>query len=892
MPFRGAMIGLAIAAAVSIGGVYQAQTAQWPPTVQRVSEASPPLSPEAAMKTFYMPPGYHLELVASEPLVQDPIFMDWDFQGRLWVIEMPSFIPDLGPKHDRDPVCDIVILEDTNNDGKMDKRTVFADKLILPRTIKIIDRGVLVAEPPNLWLMRDTNGDLKADTKELLTDTFGDRAASVEHNANSLFWAMDNWMYTSEHTKYYRLKNGKLEVAPTLPRGQWGATQDDVGHIFRNTNSQALNVDLISTRYYLRNPNLARTRGMYESLVDETRDLNVTWPVRPNRGVNRGYQTGQLRPDGTLATYTAVGSPTVYRGDRLPRDLYGNVFLAEPSGNLVSRVILNDEGPTLRAKRAYERAEFLTSTDERFRPVWLSAAPDGTLYVVDMYRGIIQYIDLVTKYLNDWIVKHDLQQGIHYGRIYRVVHDTTRRDRAPALGTASPATLVATLSHPNGWWRDSAQQLLVQRHDLSVVPSLKQLANTAPLPRTRIQALWTLDGLDAIDPATVISALDNPSRDVRVSALRISERWLGDQSSPVAAAVLKRAADTDPAVRRQLAATLGELKAGPQKEDAIATLLVQHGDDPITVDAALSGIQGSEPLMLDKVLQTAGQVQSAPLDGAIPMLAAAIARSNNETAIQRLFATITEENRAAWQRSAVLRGVEIATGATGGGGRGGRGAAALNADTGPGGRGAPEGDRAYPLPGGDQNSAVFFGANPPPAPTTIKMTREPDLVGFAARDKTDLAARVTRVLARVEWPGKPGAARAAAALTTQEQQRFDNGRMVYAANCLGCHQDDGRGLPGLAPPLAGSANVLAPAGVTARIVLNGKEGAIGLMPPIGGTMSDDEVAAVLTYIRREWGNSASAVDAATAQAIRAINATRTRPWTDDELARVGDGAVR
>ena len=891
MPFRGAMIGLAIAAAVSLGGVYQAQTGSWPPGVQRVSEASPPLSPEAAMKTFYMPPGYHLELVASEPLVQDPIFIDWDFQGRLWVIEMPAFIPDLGPKHDRDPICDIVILEDTNNDGKMDKRTVFADKLILPRTIKIINGGVLVAEPPNLWLMRDTNGDLKADTKELLTDTFGDRNASVEHNANSLFWALDNWMYTSEHTKYYRLKNGKLEVAPTLPRGQWGATQDDVGHIFRNTNSQALNVDLISTRYYLRNPNLARTRGMYESLVDETRDLNATWPVRPNRGVNRGYQTGQLRPDGTLATYTAVGSPTVYRGDRLPRELYGNVFLAESSGNLVSRVILNDDGTTLRAKRAYERAEFLASTDERFRPVWLSSAPDGTLYVVDMYRGIIQYIDLVTKYLSDWIVKHDLQQGIHYGRIYRVVHDTTRRDRAPALGTASAATLVSTLSHPNGWWRDSAQQLLVQRHDLSVVPSLKQLANSAPLPRTRIQALWTLDGLDAIDPATVISALDNPSRDVRVAALRISERWLGDQSSPVVAAVLKRAADTDPVVRRQLAATLGELKAGPQKEDAIATLLIQHGDDPITVDAALSGVQGGEPVVLDRVLQAAGQVQSAPLDGAIPMLAAAIARSNNESAIQRLFATVTEENRAAWQRSAVLRGVELATGATGGGGRG-RGAAALNADTGPGGRGAPEGDRAYPLPGGDQNSAVFFGANPPPGPTTIKMTREPDLVGFAARDKTDLAPRVTRVLARVEWPGKPGAARAAAPLTTQEQQRFDSGRTLYAANCLGCHQEDGRGLPGLAPPLAGSAMVLAPAGVTTRIVLNGKEGAVGLMPPIGGNMSDDEVAAVLTYIRREWGNAGSPIDAATAQAIRAINATRTRPWTDEELARIGDGAVR
>jgi mono/diheme cytochrome c family protein len=321
-------------------------------------------------------------------------------------------------------------------------------------------------------------------------------------------------------------------------------------------------------------------------------------------------------------------------------------------------------------------------------------------------------------------------------------------------------------------------------------------------------------------------------------------------------------------------------------------LLVQHGDDPITVDAGLSGIQGSEPVVLDKVLQAAGQVQSAPIDGAIPMLAAAIARSNNEPAIQRLFAVVTEENRAGWQRSAVLRGVEIATGATGGAGRGGRGAAALNADTGPGGRGAPEGDRAYPLPGGDQNSAVFFGANPPPAPTTIKMTREPELVGFAARDKTDLAARVTRVLARVEWPGKPGATRAVAPLSPPEQQRFDSGRTLYAANCLGCHQEDGRGLPGLAPPLAGSAIVLGSAGVATRIVLNGKEGTVGLMPPIGGKMTDDEVAAVLTYIRREWGNTGSPIDAAAAQAIRALNATRTRPWTDEELARIGDGAVR
>src|SRR5205823_428934 len=217
----------------------------WPPGVQTVSSDSPPLSPAEALKTFYMPPGYHVELVASEPLIQEPVAIDWDLEGRLWAVEMPGFMADITGSNEHDPIGRVVVLEDTNGDGVMDKRTVFADGLVLARSVKVLEIGVLVAEPPNLWLMRDTNGDLRADVKELVTDTFGDRNASVEHNANSLFWAMDNWMYTSEHTKYYRMKNGKFEVASTLPRGQWGVTQDDEGHIFRNTNSQALNVDLI-----------------------------------------------------------------------------------------------------------------------------------------------------------------------------------------------------------------------------------------------------------------------------------------------------------------------------------------------------------------------------------------------------------------------------------------------------------------------------------------------------------------------------------------------------------------------------------------------------------------------------------------------------------------------
>jgi hypothetical protein len=405
-----------------------------------------------------------------------------------------------------------------------------------------------------------------------------------------LLWALDNWIYTSEVDTYLRLKNGKFEVRKTLSRGQWGASQDDAGRVYRNTNQAALFVDIVPTPYYTRNPSLVRTRGSYESLGGE--NLNTTWPVRPTRGVNRGYQDDVLRPDGTLAAFTSVSAPTVYRGDRLPSELYGNVFVVEPAANLVSRIIVSDDGRTLRGRKAYEKAEFLASTDERFRPVNLSSAPDGTLYVVDMYHGIIQHKGYITEYLRDQILSRKLDAPQGHGRIYRVVHDTTKRDKPPALSKATPAQLVDLLAHPNGWWRDTAERLLVERGDRSIVPQLKQRAETATDWRTRLLALWTLDGLDSIEPSTVVHALEDSSRDVRASAVRLTERWLDQPNSPIQAALLKRLGDSDWAVRRQLAATLGALPDNaPAKISTFATLLDRHGDDPITVDAALSGLR-------------------------------------------------------------------------------------------------------------------------------------------------------------------------------------------------------------------------------------------------------------------------------------------------------------
>ena len=859
----------------------------WPPPLQTVSNESPPLSPADALNTFFLPPGYFVELVASEPLVRDPVAIDWDLNGRLWVVEMSGYMRDITGSNSRDPVGRIVVLEDENGDGRMDKRTVFADGLVLARAVKVLDRGVLVGEPPNAWLMRDTNGDLRMDAKELVTNQYGRLDADPQNNANEFHWALDNWMHGAAQDIAIRLKNGAFEVRRTLRRGQWGVAEDDAGRIYRNTNESALHVDLVPTPYYARNPNLLRTRGSYERLADDNPDLNIVWPVRPTPATNRAYQFGILRGDGSLARFTAVCAPLVYRGDRLPSDLYGNVFVVEPAANLVSRIVVNDDGTTLRARKAYERGEFLASTDERFRPVYLSNAPDGTLYVVDMYRGILEDRLSMTEYLRDQIVARKLEQPIGMGRIYRVVHDTTRRDTSRLPPDATPAGLVAMLSHPNGWRRDTAQRLLVERRATSVAPALTKLAESAPDWRARLHALWTLDGIDAIEPATVTRALEDQSRDVRAAAIRLAERWLGRPNHPIQAAVLKRLQDADWSVRRQLAASLGALPAR-EREAAVVSLLDAHADDPVTLDAALSGLRGSEAAVLEAQMRS-GNVETPQRLASITMLAATIVRSAEETSIQDLFAQIAALKGAAkpeWQRSSMLRGVEVALlGAAMPGASAPRPVPETTVGapcpTCPGGRAGPGGAYAYTRPDAPASDPGGGGRGGAP----LRLNREPaSLTGIAAGDP--FATRVTAVLARLSWPGKAGGSASVTPLTTDEQRRFDAGRETYRNLCQSCHQPDGRGQESRAPTLIGASFTLAPPDIPIRILLHGKEGTIGLMPPVGRTLTDEQIAGVLTYIRREWGQEGSPVEADTVKTVRALSADRRRPWTNDELMRL------
>ena len=398
-----------VSAAMALTAVVVSPQTAWPPAPRKTPEKAPVLSAQEEMKTLVLPPGYRIELVASEPLVSDPIAIDFDADGRLWVLEMPGFMSGQESANSREPINNVVVLEDRDGDGAMDKRTVFADKLVLPRALKVLDKGVLVAEPPNLWLMSDADGDLRADRKDLVNDTFGRPGGTVEHNSNSLFWGLDNIIYTSEHDWHLRLKDGRFEILPTLVRGQWGASMDDAGRIYRNVNDAPLFVDFIAARYYSRNPHLVRTRGLYDPLI--SREQSTVWPIRQTRGVNRGYRDQFFRPDDTSVTIQGVGSPVVYRGDQLPKELYGNAFISDSTTNLVHRYRIVDDGSgRLSAVDGYDRGEILASWDERFRPVNLLSGPDGTLYVVDMYRGVVQERVYWTEYLRDYVRSRDLER--------------------------------------------------------------------------------------------------------------------------------------------------------------------------------------------------------------------------------------------------------------------------------------------------------------------------------------------------------------------------------------------------------------------------------------------------------------------------------------------------
>ncbi|MHC5066289.1 MAG: DUF7133 domain-containing protein, partial [Planctomycetota bacterium] len=550
--------------------------------------AAPVLDPAAALASMRLAPGLRMELVAAEPLVQDPICMTFDAAGRIWAIEMRSYMPNVDGEGEQVPTSRVVVLEDEDGDGAMDTSRVFLEGLILPRALLLVDDGLLLIEPPNMWFHRDSDEDGRADSKELVAEGFGAGLENPEHAANSLLHGLDNWIYMANHPlRLKRLPDGSWLKEATLTSGQWGLSKDDRGRLFFNYNSDFLRSNLYPAHYGRRHPQQGRPAGLNQQVI---KDQSV-WPSRVTPGINRGYQKGMLR-DGVLTRTTAVCGPVIYRGDLLPPEFRGNAFICEPAGNLVRRLVLNEEPGRITGENPYSQSEFLSSGDERFRPVNLYNGPDGALYLVDMYRGIIQHRNFVTTFLRRQIIDRGLAAPLGLGRIWRILPEGKERTTPRNLTTLNDPELVDSLASPNGWIRDQAQRRLIERRSADSIGLLRSvLAGEGPAVQ-RVHALWALEGMAALRRSDVFRALHDADSELRSTGIRLAEALLQNRPEPFLWVLLDGMAQgSNPDLLLQLALSIGEVQ-GEAAVSRLARLATEQSEDRVLRPAVLSGLHG------------------------------------------------------------------------------------------------------------------------------------------------------------------------------------------------------------------------------------------------------------------------------------------------------------
>lgn len=556
----------------------------------------PPKSPEEALASFRVRPGFRVELVAAEPVVVDPIAFDWAADGRLWVVEMRDYPTGLDGRGKPGGV--VKVLEDADGDGRYEKATPFLDDIAFPSSVMPWQKGALVAAAPDLFYAEDTNGDGRADVRKVLFTGFA--PGNQQHRFNGFEWGLDGWVYAANGDSGGRVKSlatGKTisisgrdfrfrpdtgEMETVSAQTQFGRRRDDWGNWFGNNNPTWLWHVTVPEHYLRRNPRLAVKRVLHvlANYENSTRVFPASAAmVRPNQ-------------PWSLNHVTSACSPCPYRDDLFGAEFAASVFISEPVHNAIHREVLERDGAGFTSHRApgEEQSEFLASTDNWFRPITVKTGPDGALYIADMYRFVLEHPEWISPEMQ---ARLDLRAGEDKGRIYRVGPEGQPRRRIPNLAKLNSSELVAAMNSPNGWQRDLVQRLLAERGDKSVGDLLAQLLPVTHAPQVRLQALATLGWLGALTPETLAGALADPHPAVRCEALRQSEALAGT-SEAIFRAVTALAADGDAAVREQAAFSLGAWP--PERSEPVLRPLVAREDaDDLLRNAVMSSLApGSE----------------------------------------------------------------------------------------------------------------------------------------------------------------------------------------------------------------------------------------------------------------------------------------------------------
>ncbi|WP_373494163.1 discoidin domain-containing protein [Aquiflexum sp.] len=478
-----------------------------------------PVSANEQKKSFVLKPGFKIEPVLSEPQIREPAAIQFDGNGRMYVLELRTYMQDLDATGELLPASQISRWEDLDGDGVYETGTVFLDSLVFPRYVVPFGPNSILSMESNedhVYRYTDTNLDGKADKKELFASGLG-RSGNVEHQTSFLTWALDNWMYSTYNNKRIRwTPNGVIQEDSGNPWGQWGVTQDNYGKLFFQDGAggvpQGFQFPIIYGNFNVKG---ALKEG-----------FRVPYSLVTYADFQPGMQ--EAKPDGSLSNVTGAAGNDVFRGDRLPKDLVGDYLYGEPVGRIVRRIgSENVEGLSyLQNKYISEASEFIQSTDPLFRPVDMATAPDGTLYIVDLYRGIIQEGEWTQEgsYLRTKIQQYQMEDIVGNGRIWRLSYEgMPRNTQKPRMYEESAKELIRHLEHPNGWWRDMAQQTLILNQDKTIVPDLITMAGSSTNELARIHALWTLEGLGELKSDLVKKFAVDPNPNIRIQGLRAAE---------------------------------------------------------------------------------------------------------------------------------------------------------------------------------------------------------------------------------------------------------------------------------------------------------------------------------------------------------------------------------
>ncbi len=605
---------------------------------------TPPTAPAEAEKTFETMHGFRMELLAAEPLVTDPVAIAYDEDGRAYVAEMNDYPYTDKAQHKASqenptdaPIGKIRLLVDDDGDGKFDRSTVFADGLSWPTGIACWKGGVIVTATPDVWYFKDTDGDGKADEREKLLTGF--KKLNVQAVMNSPVWGLDNRLYLAGGSnggeiarpggKPLAMRRADVQLDPrdmsiALVSGgaRFGNTRDDWGNRFLcNIRNPAQHI-VIESRYLARQPYLPAMSPLVD--VAESGDQIPVHRASPPEAW-RELRAKRWSADSTVTAHmprselvgtgvvTSSSGITVYRGDAYPAEYRGNLFVADVAGNLFYRLVTEPDGVTFKAKRVDGDHEFCAGRDVWFRPVNFTNAPDGCLHVCDMYREVIEHPWSLP---DDIHAALDLERGRDAGRLYRLAPPDFKPRATPKLSQANTAELVALLAHPNAWHRDTAHRLIFERQDQSAAPALREMLSKHTDARARLHALWSLVGLDALEPEDLVATLLDHDEHVRVAAVQLAEPRL-QGSGLFHASVLGLASDSSPLVRFQVALSLG---AAMDAEGARALETIASRDlaDPWARTAILSSA-GSQ---LGEIAAVVLRVANAPDAGAFKSPAA------------------------------------------------------------------------------------------------------------------------------------------------------------------------------------------------------------------------------------------------------------------------------